>query len=68
MVMAPKAKSAVPSKQWSCSELTDGHQKLVKVKLGTPGKDQLELEIKESYGWGYGFKFSCQQYQSTLAC
>ena len=66
--MAPKAKVAVPSRQWSCSELTGGHEKLVKVKLETPGKDQLELEIKESYGWGYGFKLAHPQYITPGYC
>lgn len=46
--MAPK-KTPVPSKQWSCSELTDGHQHLMNVKLETNGKQQLALEIQEPH-------------------
>ena len=42
-----KAKRTVPSKQWSCSELKDGHQQLLSVKTESVSKDQLALEIQE---------------------
>ena len=42
-------KTKVPSKQWSCSELTDGNRKLMAVKSETAGLDNLAVEIEESF-------------------
>jgi len=46
--MAPKQKvSQVPSKQWSCSELTEGHNKLLQVKKESEGEEALKKKIEE---------------------
>ena len=42
-----KPKRDVPSRQWSCSELKDGHKQLMNVKMEAVSKDQLAKEIKE---------------------
>lgn len=44
-----KNERKVPSKQFSCSELKDGHAKLMAVKMESISKDQLEDEIQELY-------------------
>ena len=55
--MAPKAdnKEKVPSRQWSCSELTDGQSKLLAVKRESLSPEELQKQIKESclidFGW-----------------
>ena len=46
----PKGKQQVRSRQWSCSELKDGHQKLLAVKTESAGKAQVDLEIEETGG------------------
>ena len=48
--MAPKVdkKEKVPSKTWSCSEITDGQLKLVAVKKESISPEELQRQIKES--------------------
>ena len=43
-----KNMTAVPSRQWSCSELVEGHTKLVKAKKERESDDELEKRIEDS--------------------
>ena len=50
--MAPKSEKSekvkpVPSKQWSASELTDGHTKLLAVKNESLSHDELQKQIQD---------------------
>lgn len=48
--MTTKRPRAVPSKQWSCSELKEGQAKLLAVKNEV--EDDLALKIQEpTHGW-----------------
>lgn len=38
---------ALPSRQWSCSELADSHQELLDVKRESEATEDLERKIKE---------------------
>ena len=49
MAEGQPSKRKVASKQWSCSELKDGNQKLMAVKMETPGKAQIDQEIEELF-------------------
>lgn len=49
--MAPKTQktiAAVPSRQWSCSELVKGHKKLVTAKQERESDDELQNRIEDS--------------------
>lgn len=40
-------KVPVGSRQWSCSELKEGHKTLLEVKKESEGEEALKLKIKE---------------------
>ena len=42
-----RGRSAVPSRQWSCSELAEGHGALVKAKQEHESDEELQEEIKD---------------------
>lgn len=48
-IRMPKAKElqAVPSRQWSCSELVEGHRKLVAAKEERESDDELNQRIQD---------------------
>ena len=49
--MAPKKRErvAVKSRQWSCSELVDGHKELVSTKMERESDDELQGKIQDPY-------------------
>ena len=53
MVKAVKEETAppkkVPSKQWSCSELQQGHAKLLEIKTEKLSPDEMQKQIQEAY-------------------
>ena len=63
MAEGQRSKRKVASKQWSCSELKDGNQKLMAVKMETPGKAQVDQEIEELFmclsQWFYSVCWAC---------
>lgn len=42
-------KKTVPSRQWSCSELQDGHAKLLEIKSEKLSPDEMQKQIDEAY-------------------
>ena len=48
--MAVKTKKAVQSRAWSCSELTDGNNGLLKVKKESEGEEALKKKIQDPCG------------------
>lgn len=49
--MAPReiaSKKAVPSRQWSCSEMKDGHHKLMAIKTEAPSPEDMQKQIAET--------------------
>ena len=59
MAEGQRSKRKVASKQWSCSELKDGNQKLMAVKMETPGKAQV---IKRSRNFSCVYPSGSIQY------
>ena len=45
----PAPKKNMPSKQWSCSELQEGHAKLLKCKNEKLSPDEMQQQIEEAY-------------------
>jgi hypothetical protein len=43
-----KGVTAVPSRQWSCSEMFDGHKALVKAKEERESDDEIQNRIQDS--------------------
>ena len=52
-VRMPKEKQLrpVPSRQWSCSEMVDGHRKLVAAKEERESDDELNQRIQDGFCW-----------------
>ena len=42
-----RERAAMKSKQWSCSELEEGHGQLVAAKKERESEDELELQIQD---------------------
>ena len=49
--MASKKRERVPvkSRQWSCSELVEGHKELVSTKMERESDDELQGKIQDPY-------------------
>ena len=45
----PAPQKNMPSKQWSCSELQEGHAKLLKCKNEKLSPDEMQQQIEEAY-------------------
>jgi len=43
-----KGVTAVPSRQWSCSEMVDGHKALMKAKEERESDDEIQNRIQDS--------------------
>ena len=59
--MSPKKRERVPvkSRQWSCSELVEGHDQLVSTKMERESDDEIQGKIQDPYekhgGLSWGF-------------
>lgn len=66
MVKVKGAIRALPSKQQSCSELEEGHKKLLDVKKEHETADELQMKIKD-WIWG-GPKNIYSRLMSLMYC
>jgi hypothetical protein len=44
----PEKRGKVPSRQWSCSDMVNGHKELVKAKKEHDSDEELEAQIKDN--------------------
>ena len=45
----PEKRGKVPSRQWSCSDMVNGHKELVKAKKEHDSDEELEAQIKDCF-------------------